>query len=1630
MAQAVTPPAANPYLSNSVPQSTDTSGTDALTQVINAMDADRFHQKFGPPPSLRGPDGQPMTPPPVSPAPDPSANQGGVMDTVENVAKATPGAVMGIAAGAVRAVPQAVGGLLDFGNDVGRFIGSSMVPVLKRYPEVARPIVNAANAWNNSSIGQAYNNTFGGLDGHTKFADQLSLRDSLGQVGNPSFNQGSAEALSLAVGYGAAARVAKGVGLVDALADGTAALPKATQFAAKLTAHAAGLGATAGVILDPEQERLSNMLQNAGVHTEFTDWMAAHGTPQEGAMEDRFKTALENAAIGVPIDLAFNTAKYWIKALSDTRAANVLKDRIQSTLANTGKQVTGDPTFQAQAPETQIVQSGAAPETAADGTAQGEPVSSEGPEDYTPEDYASQHLDDAFAGVRSQDALNGLRQDILNAGHLPEDAGQGLPAAGDITSEQGQVPTNVDQKLPISRAIRGDALEDQRTSGEELPSETSPVGDTPVQDVTPESGAGPSPGVTKGRFGAAISKPNPKVPESAIAASARKSRLGIAKDANAALQRSGAPEKLTPETMHIVSDGRIVVSADAKAAADAAGLGRPFISAADTPPPEDMVIHAGAKPYRISAGGIAAEHQAEVSSLEAEGTQASKVIHDQPTADGEALNREFPKIPSGKPGEATSDIPTGEASTAAPEGALDKGLNSLGAMLRDSGGALRVRAFGATPRADIDSFAKDANAWKQSVKATGDRTSDVTWDQTPRVASKVGAWRMGNLASADDMPGLLRSFAERVGQTARPKSDFDLMHQAAAAANEIGEDPTAILEASRQIAGKIGSVDNAMATLRTMWTRSAQDLDEAGFGAKDFTDSNAVSDAEVSQVLQKIYNMDSMSKFVQDAKAGLGRGLRVNQLPDADTYIQSFKESNPDGTIPPRTARAFGPLPRTRQELGDWADLWNMTRGNPLARAKFLEGQLTTPGPWKYLRTSLSNLFTAAILSAPRTFAIEMASPAIMSVVRTIEKTSGAAVLSLNPLASTAERQAMRQVAMRMPAAYLKTFGDIADVWGQVKNAMATNQSILKPRAMGGDLNYSLGPLTPNLLRAGGQTPSPLYSLGNLINAFPRAFSRLHGGVREMTERLSYLGEVRAQAMMEAGQKGLSGNDFANYVSGKLMSSTDAVGAATDDTMLQNAQRSSFTGPVGADGSRMRAISNGIAQLRSDWPEFRYLLPVFNIEANVLGETLRRLPIFQLPGFRNAFSEQAAELAGERGPILKAESHGRFMLGSSFLLGAIGLNRAGLLTGAGPQSGPDRKVWLATHQPYSMRVGGNWVRYDKIPIVGGLMSIPATIADATTHHAGDQNMEDMVLSGAGALAQWFKDRSALRTAAGILNVGSDPTDSVGNFAKQTVGGITSGFVPAALQTTVTQTTDPYLRLKNSWTDYMKSAIPGLSNTLEPVRTVLGEPVQRPYSGIPATVNPFAIAPTTSYKQDPVSDELDRLYQTTGYAAGADPKSLSYGNFDPRQVQLENGRSMQDNAVGMRQEMQLHGMNLRETLQKLFDSPQYDRAVDADSGQPRTSLGDPSRGYMVKKVFDTFETAIKARLGQQSPIALSYLTAAAAKQKDDAYLRNYSADDLVKNPALYQAAGINARAYANKITHGAGLFQALQTGTGQ
>ncbi|MFZ3194090.1 MAG: hypothetical protein WA154_12910 [Moraxellaceae bacterium] len=900
------------------------------------------------------------------------------------------------------------------------------------------------------------------------------------------------------------------------------------------------------------------------------------------------------------------------------------------------------------------------------------------------------------------------------------------------------------------------------------------------------------------------------------------------------------------------------------------------------------------------------------------------------------------------------------------------------------------RVVGSMSREDLTEF-------KAEVESIGLAPDTINMG----AGSQNGQWKMTHLGTPYDAAAVLRGVVDTLGPSPAGVTDETLMSSAKALADQIGGTTDEALAFAQSLASEQGGAHVAIKAVQTMWARYGKQVDDY-LGI----DLAAATDDEVTSIAQAIHDLQMFSIAMEEVKSGAGRNLRTLSLPDADTYLANLKRGlkDPESVVPVSPGDT-PPLPRSREEVKQWMDMWDALSGDPAGRAALLKGLRTYPSGSLYLRTSLANLFTGLILSGPKTILLNVVGPSVVGGLRTLERSAGGMVGAINPLLSSADRAANFAAAQQAPLTYLQSMGDIADAFKYAAQTWKQSESVLGGPGPLDDISMHVPQPLIEAAKADGRTPIP-YHLGNLLNVLPRAVWRAHGTVNELALSVAYKGEVRAQALLEATQQGLKGTDAWDLVRQRLAESIDEYdGRATDIGALDSANRTTM---VRAPDPEMQPGVASFERTVTNWrkavPELRFLLPIFQVPANGIGETIRRLP-----GVGLLLRETRQELGGTFGAYRQAEAHGRVLLGAGFLASASMMARNGQMTGAGPQDPKDRALWLATHQPYSIRVGDQWVAYDKMDPIGPLFAIAAGYFDDSVHRDMDQ---DTTLAAVGALAQYFKDKAAVQGIADVLNFGGDPRDQASILRR--VGSIGRGFVPAFLGP-VRVALDGEMRVKRNTWDYIKDAIPGYSATLDPVRNLLGEGVHKPQESIAENLLPVTLSSVSNYQVDPVLDEMRRLYEATGYTPGVKSPSLPGGKMDMRDVKLEDKHSLYDALMRQRRDITLDGLTLRETLQALHDSQEYADAVDGDASNLETDDGRENRGKLNQQVFQAFDKAALQRVAQESATAARYIAVAKAKGTNDAFLRAHSTEDLVKNPELLKALGINITDYEQEVT---------------
>jgi hypothetical protein len=376
------------------------------------------------------------------------------------------------------------------------------------------------------------------------------------------------------------------------------------------------------------------------------------------------------------------------------------------------------------------------------------------------------------------------------------------------------------------------------------------------------------------------------------------------------------------------------------------------------------------------------------------------------------------------------------------------------------------------------------------------------------------------------------------------------------------------------------------------------------------------------------------------------------------------------------------------------------------------------------ISASFANFFTGLILSAPARSSSTSSVPQHVG-----DPQRGAAEWgddgSRQPLLSASERAAREGHRRATVPAYLQTFGDIADTMNWAWKAAQQNKSIIGGTGTIDTPSSSWARGRRNSSRPPARTPAPsrnaAYSLGNAINLWPRAVQRINNGFDEFSKRLAYLGEVRVRASRRA-LEGLTGDDLHALVQERLQATPLTRTGATPWTIPCGDSSARPSAPPSRPKWARRGACSGratttINTIRREVPESRYILPVLGVPANTLGEALRRLPIAAHPRAQPASCSSGPRTSwrGSTAQSIQADAHGRIHHRSQLPPGRDHAQPHGPAHRGWP-SKPDRPQGVALeHQPYSIRVGDKWVRYDRYDVLGALLSIPATIVDATTN---------------------------------------------------------------------------------------------------------------------------------------------------------------------------------------------------------------------------------------------------------------------------------------------------------------------------
>jgi hypothetical protein len=358
--------------------------------------------------------------------------------------------------------------------------------------------------------------------------------------------------------------------------------------------------------------------------------------------------------------------------------------------------------------------------------------------------------------------------------------------------------------------------------------------------------------------------------------------------------------------------------------------------------------------------------------------------------------------------------------------------------------------------------------------------------------------------------------------------------------------------------------------------------------------------------------------------------------------------------------------------------------------------------------------------------------------------------------------------------------------------------------------------------------------LGVAIDIPSRSAAAIHSFFNFWNNRIS----IEKQAYRQSANEGLSplsGDAFWRRQNEIAANPTDAMGSQA----RVDSYRLTFISEL---GPKAKAVQEMLQKV----PALHAIIPFLHIPINILKRGYEHTPAAFLD------SDMRADLLGKNGAVNQNMALARVTVGSGFMAYIANKYLNDEATGDGPRDPSARQQWLLTHQPNSIRVGNNWVSFDRFGPIGDVAALGANTAEVLKTLQSDD--DDRVSQAAGAAvhaaSQMLEGEVGMQGLANLL----DATEQPERFGARYVGSTLGTLVPyASFNRQTAQAMDPYTRDAKTVLDNIKLTLPLVRETVLPKRNWLGDPVPNPAY--------HTILNTRTAIADPLDQELQRLQIT-------------------------------------------------------------------------------------------------------------------------------------------------------------------------
>jgi hypothetical protein len=384
----------------------------------------------------------------------------------------------------------------------------------------------------------------------------------------------------------------------------------------------------------------------------------------------------------------------------------------------------------------------------------------------------------------------------------------------------------------------------------------------------------------------------------------------------------------------------------------------------------------------------------------------------------------------------------------------------------------------------------------------------------------------------------------------------------------------------------------------------------------------------------------------------------------------------------------------------------------------------------------------------------------------------------------------------------------------------------------------------------------------------------------------------------------------------------------------QLAEEAEKTASIDTFQQDLGVFGRGTNWLLRSFPAAQVIFPFMRTPANIARETLKRTPLGLL-----GVAKKWKELT----PGQRYTEMSKPLMGTMIGAGIMSMAMNGEVTGGGPVDPDEVETLKATGwQPYSIKVGDQWVSYQRFEPLAAVAGIAADAAEALRN--GDfQNWKTGSMKVLQSAAENVTNKTFLSGLDGMFSAVSHPQQYLDRFIKQMQGSIipnSLGMIPVS---GITRALDPtYRRTEALDMSTFYAKLPYLSSTLDAQYGPTGEIRTRTGSAAERIFSPVA---RQTIKEGPAARGADEVVRLS--AAPKAPGKYWIGKGGVRVDYAPNERAQI--AAAYREATALIG-------QRLVKDPNYNRLPD-DENDPRYTYGMRTKKDVIRNIYSKYRSRV-------------------------------------------------------------------------